>query len=309
MIIKYKNNGNLEWARLINEFGSEVYIQSIVGTEDGKVIAGGLFDAEEIKVGDEILTNFETGSNGNERFDSMIIEYNSNGEVEDAKSFGGSENDYIYSITETMDGKYVVGGYFESKTIQILGNEIITNSGNYANGLIIKYTMQENANTIIENIRGIGGDASDHITSVAATSDGGYIAGGYFDSEEIQVGNKTITNNGGEDGLIIKYNGEGEVEWAKSFGGSGYDEINSVTATKDGGYVAGGFFSGDEIQVGDISITNNGAFGKDGIVIKYSSSGEVEWAESFGGVNYDEINSVVATENGGYVVAGTRRFR
>ena len=68
--------------------------------------------------------------------------------------------------------------------------------------------------------KSFGGNISEEIQSVASTSDGGYIVGGYFSSSSIQVGEETLTNNGDSDGLIIKYDAKGEVEWAKSFGGS-----------------------------------------------------------------------------------------
>ncbi len=85
---------------------------------------------------------------------------------------------------------------------------------------------------------------------------------------------------------------------------SNNNKIFSVSATSDGGYVAGGYFSGDEIQVGDISITNNGASGYDGIVIKYSSSGEVEWARKMGGTSSDYIYSVIETADGDILAGG-----
>ena len=121
--------------------------------------------------------------------------------------------------------------------------------------------------------------------SVDITKDGGYIAGGYFVSSTIQIGNETLTNNGFygvSDGLIIKYRSSGEVEWAKNIGGSSDDYIYSVAETIDGGYIAGGYFGSNTIQIGNETLTNNGSY-SDGLIIKYSSEGVVEWAKSFGG--------------------------
>ena len=64
--------------------------------------------------------------------------------------------------------------------------------------------------------KGIGGNNDDYIYSVAETSDGGYIAGGYFNLNSIDLGNGVIlNNNGSEDGMIIKYDENGTVQWAK----------------------------------------------------------------------------------------------
>ena len=247
-----------------------------------------------IQVGNETLTN-----NGN--YDGLIIKYSSSGEVEWAKSFGGSSTDEILSVASTSDGGYIAGGYFQSSTIQV-GNETLTNNGS-DDGLIIKYEMQELPNPVVTNAKVIGGSYNDRIQSVASTSDGGYIAGGYFEGT-IQVGNETLKSNGFSDGLIIKYSSEGAVEWAKNIGGSNSDIINSVAETSDGGYIVGGDFESKTIQVGDETLTNNGRYNSDGLIIKYSSSGEVEWAKSFGGDDDDEINSVAATSDGGYIAGG-----
>ena len=91
--------------------------------------------------------------------------------------------------------------------------------------------------------KGIGGSNSEYIYSVASTRDGGIIAGGYFSSSSIDLGNGvTLTNKGSYDGMIIKYDVNGNVQWAKVIGGSSSDDIQSVASTSDGGVIAGGFF-------------------------------------------------------------------
>ena len=294
LIIKYSAEGEVEWAKNIGGSSND-YINSIAVTSDGGYIAGGYFGSNTIQVGDETLTN-----NGSGYTDGLIIKYNSEGEVEWAKSFGGSDSEHIYSVASTSDGGYIAGGYFGSNTIQVGDETLLSNGGN--DGLIIKY----NSEGAVEWAKNIGGTSSDYINSVASTSDGGYIAGGYFASDEIQVGNETLTNNSSStsysDGLIIKYNSEGEVEWAKSFGGSRDDEIQSVAETTDGGIIVVGDFSGT-IQVGNETLDSVN-FASDGFIIKYSRKGEVEWAKSFVGVESDYINIAAETFDGGVIAGG-----
>ena len=264
-------------------------IQSVAPTIDGGYIAGGYFNSSTIQVGDETLI-----SNGS--FDGLIIKYDSDGEIEWAKNIGGSSGDSIESMTATSDGGYIAGGYFGSSTIQV-GNETLTSNGS-SDGLIIKYDAEGE----VEWVKSFGGSSSDYICSVAQTSDGGYIAGGYFNSSTIQVGNETLTSNGSYDGLIIKYDADGKVEWAKNIGGSSGDSIESMTATSDGGYIAGGYFGSSTIQVGNETLTSNG--NNDGLIIKYDSTGEVEWAKNIGGSSNDYIYSVASTSDGGYIAGG-----
>lgn len=58
----------------------------------------------------------------------MIIKYSEEGIAQWAKSIGGSSDDTISAVHETSDGGYIVGGGFQSSTIN-LGNEVtLTNN-------------------------------------------------------------------------------------------------------------------------------------------------------------------------------------
>ena len=76
----------------------------------------------------------------------------------------------------------------------------------------------------IEWAKVIGGDQDDDIESVASTSDGGCIVGGYFKSRVINVGEGVneeeviIASKGGsydDKGLVIKYNKERQSRMGK----------------------------------------------------------------------------------------------
>ena len=108
--------------------------------------------------------------------------------------------------------------------------------------------------------------------------------------------------------MIIKYNTNGEMEWAKEIGGLSDDRVNSVTETRDGGYIVGGFFSFNSIDLGNgVSLINqsmNNTNYYDGMIIKYTSEGTVEWTKGIGGTNHDYINSVAEAKDGNYIATG-----
>jgi len=80
--------------------------------------------------------------------------------------------------------------------------------------------------------------------------------------------------------------------WAKTYGGSGDDFICSFQQTTDGGYIVG-------------SETNSFGAGKeDLLIIKLDSSGNVTWAKTYGGSEYEYGSSISQTKDGGYIVAG-----
>ena len=50
--------------------------------------------------------------------------------------------------------------------------------------------------------------------------------------------------------MIIKYDADGNVQWAKVIGGGSGDYIESVASTDDGGIIAGGYFESESIDLG-----------------------------------------------------------
>ncbi len=94
----------------------------------------------------------------------------------------------------------------------------------------------------IEWQNSIGGNASDFLTDMAKTSDGGYILGGY--SQSTATGDKTEPEFYdiccGYDFWVVKINSCGIVEWDKTIGGGADDYLMKIQQTSDGGYILGG---------------------------------------------------------------------
>ena len=302
MVIKYSSTGEVEWAQGIGGTSRD-YIESVSETTDGGYIVGGHFKSKSIYLGNGVIL---TNKGSTSYPDGMVIKYSSTGEVEWAQGIGGTDNDYINSVSETTDGGYIIGGYFCSSSIDLGNGVSLTNKGStsYSDGMVIKLEKTELPNPTVIKAQEIGGTNEDEINSVAECSDGGYIAGGYFKSSSIDLGNEiNLTNKGSNNGMLIKYSAKGEVEWAKGIGGTKADVINSVTECNDGGYIVGGSFSSSSIDLENgMSLASKGP--TDGMLIKYSSEGEVEWAKVIGGTQDDCINSVAENRDGGYIVGG-----
>ena len=289
IIIKYSSTGEEEWAKTYGGSNNDI-INSVTSTADGGYIAGGYFESSSVTIGGETYTS--TG-----RVDGIIIKYSSTGEEEWAKTYGGSSEDIIYSVASTADGGYIAGGEFESSIT--IGGKTYTSNGS-DDGIIIKLKEENVPDPIVKDAKTIGGSSADGIRSVASTADGGYIAGGDFNGS-VTIGGETYTSRS-DDGIIIKYNSAGEEEWVKTYGGSSIDHISSVASTADGGYIAGGYFYSSSVTIGGETYTSKGDY--DGIIIKYSSTGEEEWVKTYGGRRDDRINSVASTAEGGYIAGG-----
>jgi len=79
----------------------------------------------------------------------------------------------------------------------------------------------------------------------------------------------------------------------KTYGGAGNDTGASVRQTSDGGFIIAG------------STTSSGAGGRDVYLIKTNSSGNREWASTFGGIGDDYAQSVRQATDNGYIIVGS----
>ena len=81
-------------------------------------------------------------------------------------------------------------------------------------------------------------------------------------------------------------------QWAKTYGGSGYDEGSAIQQTGDGGYIVAGYTQ------------SFGAGRYDGWVLKLNADGSVAWQKTYGGSSDDYAYAIQQTGDGGYIVGG-----
>jgi hypothetical protein len=134
----------------------------------------------------------------------------------------------------------------------------------------------------IEWSRTYGGVDSDLANSVCATSDGGYVFAGYTKSF-------TADSN---DAYLVKIDSLGNHYWSRLYGGTDYDDAQSVQQTSDGGYILSG------------RTKSFGAGSNDMYIIKTNDLGDTMWTRTYGGPYSDVSYSVQHTTDEGYILAG-----
>lgn len=93
-------------------------------------------------------------------------------------------------------------------------------------------------------------------------------------------------------GLVQAETSAPREEWSKTFGGKNEDTGYSVKQTFHDGYIITGYTSSYGSGISDVWL------------IEADSNGDELWNETFGGLNYDEGNSVHQTTDGGYIITG-----
>lgn len=266
------------------------YYEGVTVTSDGGFVAVGY------------SASFGNGDwaeiSGNGYYDAIIVKYDSLGNVEWKKNFGGSDNDYYYGVAATSDGGFVAVGHSYSGSFGNGDWAETSGKGGYYDAIIVKYDALGN----IKWKKNFGGSGYDIYYEITAMSDGGVIAVGRSNN----FGNGDwlgVSGKGDYDAIIVKYDALGNIEWKKNFGGSGVDYYQGITSTSDGGFVAVGTSEVGSFRSGDWSgVWGNGY--ADAIIVKYDSLGNVEWKKNFGGSYGDNYYGVTETSDGEFVAVG-----
>jgi hypothetical protein len=225
-VIKLNEFGGLEWQKSYGGNGFDM-AYSVQQTFEGGYIVAGETDSNDT------FNNNIYGHN-----DFWILKLNTLGELEWQKNLGGSGHDSSKGIIQTTDGGYVIVGYSRSNDF-----DVTNNNGNY-DFWVVK--INEIGNIIWQ--KSYGGSSQDRANSIFQANDGGFVIAG-----ESESNNGYLNQNFGQkDVWVIKLNGNGDLVWQKSFGGSNEDYAIRIIQTNDNGYTfVGGTFSND------INVSNN----------------------------------------------------
>jgi hypothetical protein len=270
----------IEWQNTIGG-NAEDELFSIQQTSDGGYILGGYSNSD--------ISGDKT-ENSNGVSDYWIVKTDSIGTIQWQNTIGGNAEDELFSIQQTSDGGYILGGQSDS---DISGDKTENSLGYYDYWIVKTDSMG-----IIQWENTIGGSGTDRLNSLQQTSDGGYILGGYSNSNI--SGDKTEHSNGVSDYWIVKTDSIGNIQWQNTIGGNGDDELFSIQQTSDGGYILGGespsAISGDK--------TENSLGFSDYWIVKTDSIGTIQWQNTIGGNNEDHLYTLQQTTDGGYILGG-----
>ncbi len=248
-LIKTDNQGNFIWLSTYGGVNKD-FPRAIIQTLDsGYVVLG---------------STYSFGAGGE---DIYLLRMNKFGILQWSKTYGGNNEERGFSIQQTSDGGFIIGGTTMS----------------FGQGLRDAYVIKTNDLGNISWTKVLGGYSGDVCINIQQTNDGGYI----FTGAEYSFG------AGFSDYYLVKLNNLGNMEWSKAIGGFNEEHSRIVKQTSDSGFVI-------------IGHTNTWGVGNwDILIVKTNQTGDFLWAKTYGGSNEEFLGNIIITDNDGLIIAGS----
>lgn len=284
-IAKYDANGNAKWAQKAGNNEADL-AQGIFVDNSGNAYITGFFTGNAAFGATTLISAGYT--------DGFFAKYNTMGALQWVKGIGGTFFDYCSGIAVDANEEVYIAGSF-SNTVSF-GNISLTSAGS-SDAFIAKYKPSIDASVWFKQA---GGTSDDLARDLAIGPNGSLVMTGIF-KEAAKFANEWILSEGMFDAFVAKYDSDGTLIWVKHGGSKNQDNANSVAIdANDNVYVAGTFY--------DVATFNNVLLGSAGyrdlFVAKYDSLGFLIWAQSAGGKNDEDANSIVVQPNGNAYITG-----
>ncbi len=255
-LIKTDSDGNEEWNKTYG--GSEdEWPYFILQTTDGYIITG---LTRSFGAGDYDVWLIKTDANGNKIWD---------------ETYGGTGYDFAWTLSNTTDNGYVIGG--------------ATNS--YGAGDFDYWMIKTDANGVEQWNKTFGTSNSELFRGMRQTDDGGYILVGFV----ISASPNDVYC------WLVRTDADGNKLWDKKIEGKRLSGGFGIRQTNDGGFIISGETVALGFTLGPIFMYISG----DMWLVKTDANGTKVWDKSFGRIILESCGRCIGlTDEGGYIVGG-----
>lgn len=208
----------------------------------------------------------QSASAGAGEEDGLLLKVDATGEEMWRQSYGGADEDRLFSIALLADGRIVLAGTTRS----------------FGAGQRDAYVLLVDGAGVVLQEHILGGAEDDVAHAVRPTADGGFVVTGYTRSNQARD----------YEVWLQKFDVAGEREWEAFAGGSEEDRALYGEQTADGGYIVTG------------RTRSFGAAGWDVLLLGFSPAGAVLWQETLGGPAEDTGYTVRVVDGRGYIITG-----
>ena len=268
ILIKYDTNGNKQWTR---QLGSKEW-------DAGNGVA--VDSSGNIYVAGETYGNLDGNVNQGSG-DIFLIKYDTNGNKQWTRQLGSTSLDNSSDVVVDSSGNI----YATGKTDGNLDGNI--NQGKY-DIFLVKYDTNGNK----QWTRQLGTKEWDAANGIKLDSSGNiYVTGETAGNLDDNI------NQGYYDMFLIKYDTNGNKQWARQLGSKKSDIGNGIDVDNTGNIYITGSTDGDldgNINLGDLDV----------FIVKYDTNGNKQWTQQFGSKERDSAYGVAVDNSVNLYVTG-----
>jgi hypothetical protein len=237
--------------------------------------------------------------------DASLTKFSEDGSFEWALLWGGTGSDSTSGVDVAADGNVFVATTFTG-TVDFDPGVGTTNGVSW--GSQDMAVSKFDSDGVFQWVRTWGGVSAEAVVNVAVAPDGGIYVLGIFQGQvdfDPGVGTASSTSAGNYDVALSKFAADGTFQWAKTWGGTGFDSASGIAFDSTGDIVVGGLFAGTvdfDPSGGTDSHVSAGGF--DIWISRFSSDGTFEWAKTWGGTGSD-FGQAVGIDADDIVYAGS----
>jgi len=208
---------------------------------------------------------------------------------------GPTNEEEIDAVASDAAGNVYISGKFE-QSVEIEGVNLPLISAGLPDIMFTKYDIDGN----MIWTKQYGSTGNDNVFDADCDSQGNIILSGYFEGT-VTFDTITLSALGGTDMMVLKFNPNGNIIWAKQMGGSSDDGGNEVSVGVNDRIVVGAQSEG-VFSAGSFSFPNTGS--QDAYLISITSDGTVEWVRSVQGAGLARAKSVYIDAVGNSYLGG-----
>lgn len=294
-VAKYNNNGVFSWVRNIytpniniNSLPFDGFDMAVAG--DGSVFVTGVFQGQvQFPNGNAAIPSSGSGNTPT----SYLAKFNTNGTYNTGVNVSAATRTYVGSIAVDNQGNPVIGGYaysFSCLGCAVNGIQDLLVFARRYNGSSLGLTKNVTSGT------GVGPDGFDGLGVEIAVDESNdiYIAGEFLG--DLSFSGTTAANSSSistPDIFIAKANtNNAGWEWMTTIGGTGNENVLSLTARNGNLYLAGDF---------DISLISGNTTlqtpTSEAFIAKYDLLGNPEFLRQIEGGFGSRVNGIIADDN------------
>lgn len=293
-LVKLDTNGLIIWGTL---FGGNLTdtSNSVAVDELNNIIIGGITYSES-NIATPGAHKTTINNQGNSTYNGYFVKFNENGQRIWSTYFGGNMQDQIDDIKiDSNNNLYIVGFAGSNNGISTI-NAFQTSKSAYTDGFLSKFSSSGS------QIWGtyFGGDGYDYFNKLKIANNSIYITGKTTSNVNISTNNSFLENkpqssNSGYDGMIVKFDLNGNRMWSTYF----YEEAFDLELDLNENIYFVGYTQLDNFISTPGSYDISRQLG-DGFIQKFDMLGNRVWGSYYGGnsidsllaISYDLINSV-----------------